>query len=237
MRRTIFEPEHEALRASAKEFLARSVVPRWQEFVDAKAFPRDLWIEAGKQGFLGLNIPEEYGGGGVEDWRFTVVVAEELARVSASLSSCLGIHSDVVAPYLVELTTPEQRERWLPRFCTGELVTAIGMTEPSGGSDLANLRDDGGPRRRRVRRQRRQDVHHQRLQRRPGRRRRADRPGAAVEGHHPAGGRVGHGGVHPGPQAGQGRPGRVGHRGAVLHRRPGAGRQRHRRGEPRVRRT
>jgi alkylation response protein AidB-like acyl-CoA dehydrogenase len=67
-------------------------------------------------------------------------VAEELARVSASLSSCIGIHSDVVAPYLVELTTPEQRERWLPRFCTGELVTAIGMTEPSGGSDLANLR-------------------------------------------------------------------------------------------------
>jgi alkylation response protein AidB-like acyl-CoA dehydrogenase len=140
VQRTIFEPEHEALRATVKEFLARSVVPRWGEFIAAHAFPRDLWIEAGKQGLLSLNIPEEYGGGGVTDWRFTVVVAEELARVSASLSSCLGIHSDVVAPYLVELTTPEQRDRWLPRFCTGELVTAIGMTEPSGGSDLANLR-------------------------------------------------------------------------------------------------
>ena len=140
MRRTIFEPEHDALRASVKEFLARSVVPRWDEFIAAKAFPRDLWIEAGKQGFLGLSIPEEYGGGGVDDWRFTVVVAEELARVSAALSSCIGIHSDVVAPYLVELTTAEQRERWLPRFCTGEMVTAIAMTEPSGGSDLANLR-------------------------------------------------------------------------------------------------
>jgi alkylation response protein AidB-like acyl-CoA dehydrogenase len=140
VQRTIFEPEHEALRATVKEFLARSVVPRWGEFVEAHAFPRDMWIEAGKQGLLSLNIPEEYGGGGVTDWRFTVVVAEELARVSASLSSCMGIHSDVVAPYLVELTTPEQRERWLPRFCTGELVTAIGMTEPSGGSDLANLK-------------------------------------------------------------------------------------------------
>jgi alkylation response protein AidB-like acyl-CoA dehydrogenase len=140
VQRTIFEPEHEALRATVKEFLARHVVPRWDEFIAAKAFPRDLWIEAGKQGLLSLNIPEEYGGGGVDDWRFTVVVAEELARVSASLSSCLGIHSDVVAPYLVELTTPEQRERWLPRFCTGEMVTAIAMTEPSGGSDLANLK-------------------------------------------------------------------------------------------------
>jgi alkylation response protein AidB-like acyl-CoA dehydrogenase len=140
VQRTIFEPEHEALRATVKEFLARSVLPRWSDFIAAHAFPRDLWIEAGKQGLLSLNIPEEYGGGGVTDWRFTVVVAEELARVSASLSSCMGIHSDVVAPYLVELTTPEQRERWLPRFCTGELLTAIGMTEPSGGSDLANLK-------------------------------------------------------------------------------------------------
>lgn len=140
MRRTIFEPEHEALRETATEFLARSVLPRWDEFIAAHAFPRDLWLEAGKQDLLGLNVPEEYGGAGCVDWRFTVVVAEEFARTSAALSSCFGIHSDVVAPYLVELTTPEQRERWLPRFCTGELVTAIAMTEPSGGSDLANLR-------------------------------------------------------------------------------------------------
>jgi alkylation response protein AidB-like acyl-CoA dehydrogenase len=140
VRRTIYEPEHEALRASVREFVTRNVLPRWEEFSAAKAFPRDLWIEAGKQGLLGLSVPEQYGGGGVTDWRFVAVVGEELARVSAALSSCMGIHSDVVAPYLIELTTPEQRERWLPRFCTGELWTAIGMTEPSGGSDLANLR-------------------------------------------------------------------------------------------------
>ncbi len=140
MRRTLFDDEHEALRASVTEFLDRHARPRMDEFVEARALPRDLWIEAGKQGLLGLMVPEEYGGGGTTDWRFTVVVAEELSKVSAAVSSCIGIHSDVVAPYLLELTTPEQRERWLPRFCSGEMVTAIAMTEPGGGSDLAALR-------------------------------------------------------------------------------------------------
>lgn len=140
MRRTLFDDEHEALRASVTEFLDRHARPRMDEFVEARALPRDLWIEAGKQGLLGLAVPEEYGGGGTTDWRFTVVVAEELSKVSAAVSSCIGIHSDVVAPYLLELTTPEQRERWLPRFCSGEMVTAIAMTEPGGGSDLAALR-------------------------------------------------------------------------------------------------
>ncbi|MBL8929465.1 MAG: acyl-CoA dehydrogenase family protein [Kineosporiaceae bacterium] len=141
MRRTIFTDEHEALRASAREFLDRSVRPRHEEFIAARAIPRDVWLEAGRQGFLGLQVPEEYGGGGVaHDYRFTAVWAEELSAVSAAFSSCLGIHCDVNAPYLVELTTPEQKQRWLPRFCTGELVTAMGMTEPGGGSDLAALR-------------------------------------------------------------------------------------------------
>lgn len=140
MRRTLFREEHEALRATAREFLDRHVRPRMEEFIAARGLPRDVWTEAGKQGLLGLGVPEEYGGGGADDWRFTVVVAEELSKVSAALSSCIGIHSDVVAPYLVELTTPEQKARWLPGFCTGDVVTAIAMTEPSGGSDLAALR-------------------------------------------------------------------------------------------------
>lgn len=141
MERTIFTEEHEALRASVREFVDRHVRPRHEEFIAAKAFPRDIWVEAGKQGFLGVNVPEEYGGsGGQDDWRFSAVVHEELSGFSASLGSCFGIHYDVNAPYLVELTTPEQKERWLPRFCTGELTTAIGMTEPSGGSDLAALK-------------------------------------------------------------------------------------------------
>lgn len=140
MRRTIFSPEHEALRATAREFLDRHVRPRMEQFAEAHGLPRDVWIEAGKQGLLGLMVPEEYGGGGSDDWLFTVVVSEELAKVSASLSTAIGIHSDVVAPYLVDLGTEEQKKRWLPGFCSGEIVTAIAMTEPSGGSDLAALR-------------------------------------------------------------------------------------------------
>jgi len=138
--RTLFEAEHESLRQSVREFLDRHVHPRYPEFVEAKSFPRDLWLEAGKQGFLALQVPEEYGGGGAEDYRFSVAVDEEFAAVSVALSSCFGIHSGVCEPYLTRLTTPEQKQRWLPGFCTGEIVTAIGMTEPGGGSDLAALR-------------------------------------------------------------------------------------------------
>ncbi|MGE3812199.1 MAG: acyl-CoA dehydrogenase family protein [Candidatus Nanopelagicales bacterium] len=140
MKRRIYDEDHEAFRESARGFLDREVVPRLEEFIEAKAIPRDVWIEAGKQGFLGLEIPEEYGGSAAGDYRFNAVLAEEMSRVSASVSSCLGIHGDVVAPYLRDLTTDEQKQRWLPRFCTGEIVTAIGMTEPSGGSDLAALK-------------------------------------------------------------------------------------------------
>ena len=141
MRRTLFEPEHEALRASVREFLDRHVRPRHEQFIADRQIPREVWIEAGKQGFLGLLIPEQYGGGGVaDDWRFSAVLAEELAAVSIAFSSCFGIHADVNAPYLVELTSEQQRQRWLPGYCTGELVTAIAMTEPSGGSDLAALK-------------------------------------------------------------------------------------------------
>jgi alkylation response protein AidB-like acyl-CoA dehydrogenase len=116
------------------------VLPRTEEFLEARAFPRDLWVEAGKQGYLGLAIPEAYGGSAARDYRYNAVLAEELSKVGAALSSCIGIHADVVAPYLVELTSQQQKRRWLPPFCTGELVTAIAMTEPSGGSDLAALR-------------------------------------------------------------------------------------------------
>jgi len=141
MRRTLFEAEHEALRATVREFVDRHVRPREAEFIQAREIPRDVWLEAGKQGLLGLQVPEEYGGGGVaDDYRFSVVVGEELSGFSVALGSSFGIHADVNAPYLVKLTTEEQRRRWLPGYCSGELWTAIGMTEASGGSDLAALR-------------------------------------------------------------------------------------------------
>ncbi|MFJ2031976.1 acyl-CoA dehydrogenase family protein [Streptosporangium sp. NPDC087985] len=139
MRRSIYSPDHEAFRDSVRAFLDRHVWPRTEQFIEARAFPRDLWIEAGKQGFLSLDVPEQYGGSAAEDYRYNAVLGEELACVSAALSSSLSIHYDVVAPYLVELTSEARRQRWLPRFCSGELITAIGMTEPSAGSDLAAL--------------------------------------------------------------------------------------------------
>ncbi len=140
MKRTIYGEDHEAFRQSARTWVDREIRPRMEEFIDAKAFPRDIWISAGKQGFLGLEISAEFGGSEAQDYRFNAVLSEELSSVSAALSSCLGIHADIVAPYLADLCTDEQKERWLPRFCSGELVTAIGMTEPSGGSDLAALK-------------------------------------------------------------------------------------------------
>lgn len=140
MKRTLFDEDHEAFRASVAEFTARYLTAQHEDIIAARAIDREVWREAGKLGLLGLEVPEQYGGGAAGDYRFNAVLIEELAKVSAAFSSSLSIHFDVVAPYLVELTTAEQRQRWLPGFCTGELVTAIAMTEPSGGSDLAALR-------------------------------------------------------------------------------------------------
>jgi alkylation response protein AidB-like acyl-CoA dehydrogenase len=140
VRTSIYLPEHEAFRASVRTFLDREVEPRLEEYRAAHGLPREFWLRAGAHGFLGLEIPEEHGGGGASDYRFNSVLTEELAKVSLALASCVGIHADIVAPYLVHLTTDEQKKRWLPRMSSGELLTAIAMTEPSGGSDLARLR-------------------------------------------------------------------------------------------------
>ncbi|UAL29565.1 acyl-CoA dehydrogenase family protein [Nocardioides rotundus] len=140
MKREIYDEDHEAFRSSVKEFLDREVVPNLDTYAENHGLDREFWLAAGKQGFLGLEIPEQYGGMEAGDYRFNAVLTEELAKVNMTLPSCVGIHADICAPYLVHLTTDEQKERWLPRFCSGELLTAIGMTEPSGGSDLANLK-------------------------------------------------------------------------------------------------
>jgi alkylation response protein AidB-like acyl-CoA dehydrogenase len=149
MPRNIYDEDHEAMRASAREFVTRTLVPRAQEMIEGKSIPRDIWLEAGKQGFFGLDIPEEFGGMGAEDYRFNAVAAEEIAGFNFAVSSCFGIHSDVCPPYIVDLGTQEQKERWLPGMANGDLICAIAMTEPSGGSDLAALKttavraDDG----------------------------------------------------------------------------------------------
>jgi long-chain-acyl-CoA dehydrogenase len=140
MERTIYDEDHEAFRASVKEWLDREVVPHVEEHAESHRIPRDFWLAAGKQGFLGLEIPEEHGGSEAGDYRFNAVLTEEMAKVNMALASCVGIHADIVAPYLVHLTNDEQRKRWLPQYAAGEILGAIGMTEPSVGSDLANLK-------------------------------------------------------------------------------------------------
>ena len=140
MPRNIYDEDHEALRASAREFVDRVMRPRAEEMIELKSIPRDIWQEAGKQGFFGFDIPEEFGGAGVDDYRFNAVVAEEWAHFTMATSSCFGIHADVCPPYIVDLGTEEQKQRWLPGIASGNLIIAIGMTEPSGGSDLAALK-------------------------------------------------------------------------------------------------
>ena len=140
MLRTIFDEDHEAFRESCRTFVDRQLRPNQEKHIANHEFGRELWLELGKQDLLGLNVPAEYGGAGVDDSRFAMVLAEELSKFAFAYSSCVGIHADCVAPYLVDLCTEEQKRRWLPKFCTGELITAIAMTEPSGGSDLANLK-------------------------------------------------------------------------------------------------
>jgi alkylation response protein AidB-like acyl-CoA dehydrogenase len=140
MKRSLFEPDHDAFRESVREFVNRSIVPHEEKLIEQRFIDREIWLEAGRNGYLGLEVPEQYGGSDANDYRFNAVLGEELSRSSAAAASAFGIQYDIVAPYLVKLTTEEQRERWLPKFCTGELITAIAMTEPSGGSDLAALK-------------------------------------------------------------------------------------------------
>jgi len=138
MRRTIFEAEHDAFRESVRAFCDKEIVPHHKEWEAAGIVPRELWLEAGKQGFLGFMVPEEYGGGGQRDFRFNAVLIEEITRCGAS-GPGFGVHTDINSAYLLDLATDEQKARWLPGFASGELITAIAMTEPGAGSDLQGI--------------------------------------------------------------------------------------------------
>ena len=147
MRRTVYEPEHEQFREVVREFIAREVAPNGQAWEHAGIVDREVYRAAGKHGLIGFNVPEEFGGGGVDDFRFNAVVSEELAKAGPG-APAFTLHNDVVAPYLTSLATPEQQQRWLPGFAAGDLIGAIAMTEPGAGSDLAGVRThavlDGG---------------------------------------------------------------------------------------------
>lgn len=133
--RTIFEPEHELLRESMRAFCEREIAPYHAAWEVEGAVPRALWRRAGELGFLCMSLPAEYGGADA-DFRASVVFMEELARINATGPGFV-LQTDIVAPYLLRYGTQEQKRRWLPPLASGEIVSAIAMTEPGTGSDLA----------------------------------------------------------------------------------------------------
>jgi alkylation response protein AidB-like acyl-CoA dehydrogenase len=139
MEQHLYEPVHEEFRSLCREFLAREAVPHHERWEAAGIVDRDVWRKAGAAGLLGMDVDEDYGGGGQRDFRFNAVLVEEIVG-SGSSGLGFGLHNDVVAPYLTDLTAAEQRKRWLPGFCSGDIVTAIAMSEPAAGSDLAGIR-------------------------------------------------------------------------------------------------
>ncbi|MEV6424630.1 acyl-CoA dehydrogenase family protein [Streptomyces sp. NPDC051662] len=141
MKSKLYTEDHEAFREMVREFIAREVTPHQERWEQERLMDRQLWTAAGKQGLLGIAVPAEFGGGGESDFRYRAVVMEELADVgAASVSLSLSLQDDIALPYLLDLATGEQKRRWLPGVCSGEIVTAIAMTEPGAGSDLQGIR-------------------------------------------------------------------------------------------------
>ncbi|WP_101525152.1 acyl-CoA dehydrogenase family protein [Nocardioides houyundeii] len=135
----VFESEHEDFRQSVRTFLDKEVVPHHAQWEADGIVPRELWRKAGAAGLLCFDVPEEYGGPGIDDFRFNVIVSEEATRVGAS-GPGFSVHTDIIVPYLISLGTEEQKQRWLPGCVSGEIITAIAMTEPGAGSDLQGIR-------------------------------------------------------------------------------------------------
>jgi len=139
MRRTIYTEDHEAFREMIRDFIAREVEPVFAEWERQGHPPRDFYRRLGELGVLGIQVPAEYGGGGEPSFKYAAVVTEECARAAVTFGN-YGVHSNLILPYFLEHATEEQKQRWLPGFCSGELMTAIAMTEPGTGSDLAGIR-------------------------------------------------------------------------------------------------
>jgi len=140
MERTIFESEHHLFRESFRQFVDKEIVPNNQTWEEKGVIDRSLFEIAGSNGFLGIDIPQEFGGGGIADYRFNQIMQEEfdMAGVAAAASG-LGLHNDICIPYFLEFCSDEQRERWLPGLVSGQYITAIAMSEPGTGSDLAAI--------------------------------------------------------------------------------------------------
>ncbi|MEN3301490.1 acyl-CoA dehydrogenase family protein [Pseudonocardia sp.] len=140
MKRSLYESDHDAFRESFRKFVEQEIVPHDDRWAKDGIVPRELFATAGKSGFLGIDVPEEYGGGGVRDFRFNAVITEELMRSGAAAAGLgLTLHNDICMPYFLAYCSEEQKRRWLPGIVSGELITAIAMTEPGIGSDLASM--------------------------------------------------------------------------------------------------
>ncbi|MCG8670082.1 MAG: acyl-CoA dehydrogenase family protein [Pseudomonadales bacterium] len=134
------ESDRELFRDNFKRFLEKEIEPHYEEWEKAEIFPRDVWLKLGENGFLCVDVPEEYGGYGA-DFRLSAVVIEELCRAGyGALGSSVSVHADIVTPYVLHLGSEAQKQHWLPKMVTGEAVGAIAMTEPGAGSDLQSMR-------------------------------------------------------------------------------------------------
>ncbi|UPG69604.1 acyl-CoA dehydrogenase family protein [Gordonia hongkongensis] len=138
MQRRIFTEDHEPFRKTIRDFIAKEVAPVYHDWEKQGHPPREFYNRLGELGVLGIEAPEEFGGGGVSDFTYSMVIAEETSAAGVTFGS-YSVHSNLILPYLVEYATDEQKQRWLPGFCSGELMFAIAMTEPGTGSDLANI--------------------------------------------------------------------------------------------------
>jgi acyl-CoA dehydrogenase len=139
LQRDIFTSEHDAFRDMVRAFIARNITPYHEQWERDRVVSREVWRQAGAAGLLGIEIDEKYGGGGNPDYTYYLIMNEELARAGAH-GPGFSVHNDIVGQYLVRLVTPEQAQRWLPGYCSGELITAIAMSEPGAGSDLQGIR-------------------------------------------------------------------------------------------------
>jgi acyl-CoA dehydrogenase len=139
MRRDLFTEDHESFRQLARDFIEKEVVPHYPDWEKAGRMPRDVFKQMGALGMLGMAIPEEYGGAGIADYRYNVVLQEEAARALVTLST-VRTQLEVILPYFLHYANAEQRQRWFPGLAAGTLLTAIAMTEPGTGSDLAGMR-------------------------------------------------------------------------------------------------
>ena len=138
-RPSIYEQEHEDFRQSVRTFMEKEVVPHHVQWEQDGQVSREVWTKAGEAGLLCFDVEEEYGGAGVKDFRYNTIVAEEMSRVGAS-GPGFPVHTDIIVPYISQLGTPEQKQRWLPGLVSGELISSIAMTEPGAGSDLQGVR-------------------------------------------------------------------------------------------------